>query len=217
MAFADSLNRGVTYGAVAASAAFASMQSLDTGMVAAAIGGIGLAITGVYWEFKRKQREDRKADHAARIERERLEVEAKIERDRLAQEAQIALDERREKAYAGRLTEQIAQLQASLEEGNRRIEDANAKLHELRNEAASAKSQFFADREELRQRLAATEAENKRLLGRLNGKIEGARAVIRENREAIDELRQYNGNGSGSSEQAIVPPGLLDPPAGATP
>lgn len=172
----SAIGRAISYGVVAASSALAFAQSFDSGMIAASIGIVGLAITGVYFEFKRKRREDLKAD-----------MEARIEMDRRALEAQIANDERREKAYANTMQQQIARLQESLDEGNRRVEDANKKLHDLRNEAEVAKATFLNDREDLKEQLAQQaemiaryEAENRRLMMQINGKVDVNRDAIRE-------------------------------------
>lgn len=172
------VNRGLGYGAVGLSSALAFAQSVDAGLIATSIGVVGLAITGVFFEFKRKRRADMLAD-----------MEARIELDKRALEAEIALNERREKAYANSLREQ-------LEASGRRIEDANRKLHEIRNEAEAARATFMNDRDDLREQLdhqaamiGRYEQENRRLMLLIHGKVEATRADIADNTASLDAMK----------------------------
>lgn len=213
----SAVHRVVGPAAVGLSSVLAFAQSVDAGMIATSIGVVGLAAAGVYSEVARRRREARNLDEQARRDNEKVALEAKIEMDRRALEAQIALDERREKAYAGKLLQQVEQLQASLDEGNRRVEAANEKLHELRGEQNAARLQWEADREEFKERLEAKarmlarfEAENRQLLLLLDGKVVENQTAINRQSAAIDGLVVASATGAAAPPQRTSTEGAPD-------
>ena len=125
----NAVSKAVPWCMVGASTALVSARGWDSGVIIAFVGGTGMAVLGLIFEFRRRRLEAEKLETEARLAAIRLEAvaraealkvesEAKSARERLALEHQISLDQMREKSYAGTLTEQLTKMQKSVEEGN---------------------------------------------------------------------------------------------------
>jgi hypothetical protein len=189
----------------------AAVQGWDSGVIVAAVGGVGMAVLGLIFEYRRRRFEADKLEAQARIDAIQLEAvakaaalkveaEAKVAREKLALEAQIALDQMREKSYAGTLTEQIAKLQKATDDGNARVEEANRKLHKLSNEAQTAALSFYEERQTLTKQLDDLRRDYADLLMRMesNIKVNARKTAVHDGQ--IAELQQV---ASGDSIPAL--------------
>lgn len=134
--------------------------STDFGAVATGLTMVGLAIIGLGSQALKQW--------------SRARAEAWAENERL----KIQIDADREKAMAGSLTAQVKRLQDSIDEGNKRTEDANKKLHDLRNEQQVVQARHHEEIARITrqlemtfQELAETRAENRTLMLRLGEKV----------------------------------------------
>ncbi len=90
---------------------------------------------------------------------------------------------------AGSFTAQIKRLQDSIDEGNRRTEDANAKLHEARIQAQKDKLESDARLQEMHAELQESQRQEKRLLELLTRSQLSQGVRLHETNEVVADLK----------------------------
>jgi hypothetical protein len=164
-------------------------SSFDAGTVATSFTVLSLAGIAAYSRLAKargeRMAEENRLEAARKAEETRLEVEriretekarAEAWADRVRLETQVRLDQ--EKLEANSLNGQIKGLRAAVEEGNRRTEDANKKLHDAANERQIEVNQHREEVQMLMKQLGDSREENRRLMVQLAAKVQANTGAI---------------------------------------
>lgn len=178
--------KATSLAAVLAANVTAWFGTLTPGGIVSAVSVIGVGVAGVGGLIYTQWRTviDR-ADAARR--RQEMELEAEEYRLRLKLKAE------QEQADRDSLSAQVAKVQESLDEARKRVEDANAKLHDQRNEWNAALTRHKNDADDLRDQLAETYKEVHELRQQNRDLLKEVQTVRDENRQLLRKLDQVAG------------------------
>lgn len=143
-------------------------QSLNLGVLATGLSALGLTAVGVYAAFMEARRRNRAAE-------QELELQNFIRTEQAKTDALAHYDQ----VHSASMSAQIEALQASLDQGNNRVEDANKKLHQIRDEAN-------VERLRMLEEIARQTAEIRRLTAELHETTE----ELKQTRRVELDLRQ---------------------------
>lgn len=164
-------------------------SSFDAGTVATSFTLLSLAGIAAYSRLAKAQgerkAEENRLEAARKAEETRLEVEriretekarAEAWADRVRLETQVRLDQ--EKLEANSLNGQIKLLTAKVDEGNRRTEDANKKLHDAANERQTEVNRHHIEVQQLMTQLSESREENRRLMAQIAAKVQANTVAV---------------------------------------